>query len=147
MPYLSDDVLYFSANESATSVTDNSFSSLGDATLRFKKNFSVNRKNLLNIWLSPIFFLLCILFPVLCLFVIIMPERVGVAYIFKKYWRIPLRITQLPSSFFKRWLSKVLSNCPLNVDYFTDFESVLESLGSEYSHHVIIGHNTILLTT
>ncbi|XP_022836858.1 uncharacterized protein LOC111364232, partial [Spodoptera litura] len=36
--------------------------------------------------------------------------------------------------------------CPPSVDYFTEFESVLESLGSEYAHHVIMGDfNTNLL--
>ena len=36
--------------------------------------------------------------------------------------------------------------CPPTVDYFTEFESVLESLGSEYAHHIIMGDfNTNLL--
>ncbi|XP_047027196.1 uncharacterized protein LOC124635360 [Helicoverpa zea] len=36
--------------------------------------------------------------------------------------------------------------CPPSVDYFTDLESVLESLGSEYAHYIIMGDfNTNLL--
>ncbi|KAJ8732167.1 hypothetical protein PYW08_014897 [Mythimna loreyi] len=36
--------------------------------------------------------------------------------------------------------------CPPTLDYFTEFESVLESLGSEYAHHIIMGDfNTNLL--
>ncbi|XP_063897719.1 uncharacterized protein LOC135118779 [Helicoverpa armigera] len=36
--------------------------------------------------------------------------------------------------------------CPPSVDYFTDFESVLESIGSEYAHYIIMGDfNTNLL--
>lgn len=37
--------------------------------------------------------------------------------------------------------------CPPSVDYFSDLESALESLGSEYVHHIIMGDfNTDLLT-
>ena len=40
----------------------------------------------------------------------------------------------------------VLFYCPPTVDYFTELKSVLESLGSEYAHHIIMGDfNTNLL--
>lgn len=38
--------------------------------------------------------------------------------------------------------------CPPNVDYFSSLDSILESLGSEYSHHIIMGDfNTDLLSS